>query len=65
VRRSGALSVLASLLLGRLYGGDEALTKAGSLCTLKARCSGEVAQDAVWRTALTWQRQWKQCKDVA
>jgi hypothetical protein len=65
VRRSVALSVLASLLLVRLYGRDEALTQDWSLCKLKERCIGEAAQDAVGRTELKWQRKWKQCKDVA
>jgi hypothetical protein len=65
VRRSVALSVLAYLLLVRLYGRDEALTKESSLFKLKERFIGEVAQDAVWRTELKWQRKWKQFKDVA
>jgi hypothetical protein len=65
VRRSVALSVLAYLLLLRLYGRDEALTQEWSLFKLKERFIGEVAQDAVWRTELKWQRKWKQFKDVA
>jgi hypothetical protein len=65
VRRSVALSVLAYLLLIRLYGRDEALMQEGSLFQLKERFIGEVAQDAVWRTELKWQRKWKQFKDVA
>jgi hypothetical protein len=50
VGRSVALSVLASLLLVRLYGRDEALSKAWSLLQLKERFIGEVAQEAVTRT---------------
>ena len=65
VGRSVALSVLASLLLVRLYGHDEALIKEWSLFKLKERFIGEVAQDAVWRTELKWQRKLKQFKDVA
>ena len=65
VRRSVALSVLAYLLLVRLYGRDEALTQAWSLFKLKERFIGEVAQDAVRRTELKWQRKWKQFKEVA
>jgi hypothetical protein len=65
VTRSVALSVLAYLLLVRLYGREEALTQAWSLCKLKERFIGEVAQEAVRRTELKWQRKWKQFKDVA
>ena len=65
VERSVALSVLAYLLLVRLSGRDEALTKEWSLFKLKERFIGEVAQDAVWRTELKWQRKLKQFKDVA
>ena len=65
VGRSVALSVLAYLLLVRLYGHDEAFTQEWSLFKLKERFIGEVAEDAVRRTALKWQRKWKQFKDVA
>jgi hypothetical protein len=65
VERSVVLSVVAYLLLVRLYGRDEALMQDGSLFQLKERFIGEVAQDAVWRTELKWQRKWKQFKDVA
>jgi hypothetical protein len=65
VRRSVALSVLAYLLLVRLYGRDEALPKEWSLFKLKERFIGEVTQDAVRRTELKWQRKWKQFKNVA
>jgi len=65
VGRSGVLSVLASLLLVRLYGRDEAHTHAWSLLKRKERFLGEVAQDAVWRTERKWQRQLRQCKDGA
>jgi hypothetical protein len=54
-RRSVGLSVLACLLLVRLYGGDEALTKEWSLFKLKERFIGEMAQDAVRRTERGWQ----------
>jgi hypothetical protein len=65
VGRSVALSVLASLLLVRLYGRDKAWTNAWSLSKRKERFIGEVAQDAVRRTELKWQRMLKQCKNVA
>ena len=65
VMRSVALSVVASLLLVRLYGSDEGHTKEWSLFKLKERLSGEMAQEAVWRTELKWQRKLKQFKDVA
>jgi hypothetical protein len=65
VGRSVALSVLASLLLVRLYGREEAFTKDWSLFRLKERFIGEVAQEAVRRTELKWQRKWKHFKDVA
>lgn len=65
VGRSVALSVLAYLLLVRLYGQDEALTKDWSLFKLKERFIGEVAQEAVTRTERKWQRKFKQFKDVA
>ena len=65
VTRSVALSVLAYLLLVRLYGREEASTKTWSLFKLKERFIGEVTQDAVRRTARKWQRKWKQFKDVA
>ena len=65
VGRSVALSVLAYLLLARLYGRDEACTQSWSLFKLKERFIGEVAQEAVQRTERKWQRKWKQFKDVA
>jgi hypothetical protein len=65
VGRSVALSVLAYLLLVRLYGHDEALTKEWSLFKLKERFIGEVVQEAVARTERKWQRKLKQFKDVA
>jgi Transposase DDE domain len=65
VGRSVALSVLAYLVLVRLYGRDAALSQEWSLFKLKERFIGEVAQDAVQRTELKWQRKWKQFKDVA
>jgi hypothetical protein len=65
VTRSVALSVLAYLLLVRLYGADEAVRQDWSLFKLKERFIGEVAQDAVQRTERKWQRKLKQFKDVA
>jgi Transposase DDE domain len=65
VGRSVVLSVLAYLLLVRLYGHDEALTKEWSLFKLKERFIGEVAQEAVACTERKWQRKLKQFKDVA
>jgi hypothetical protein len=65
VERSGALSVLAYLLLVRLYGHDEALTKDWSLFKRKERFTGEVAQDVVTRTERKWQRKFRPFKDVA
>ena len=65
VTRSVALSILAYLLLVRLYGRNEALAKDWSLFKLKERFIGEVAQDAVRRTERKWQRKLKQVKDVA
>jgi hypothetical protein len=65
VERSVILSVLAYLLLVRLYGQDEVGTQAWSLFKLKERFIGEMAQDAVQRTELKWQRKWKQFKGVA
>jgi hypothetical protein len=65
VRRVVLLSVLAYLLLVRWYGCEEAYTNDWSLFKLKERCIGEVAQDAVRRTELKWQRKVKQFKEVA
>jgi Transposase DDE domain len=65
VERSIVLSVLAYLLLVRLYGRDEALTKEWSLFKLKERFVGEVAQEAVARTERKWQRKLKLFKVVA
>ena len=65
VERSVTLSVLAYLLLVRLYGQAEAGTQAWSLCKLKERFIGEMAQEAVRRTELKWQRKLKQCRAVA
>ena len=65
VQRSVALSVLASLLLVRLYGSEHALGTAWSLFKLKERFIGEVAQEAVTRTERKWQRKLQQFKDVA
>ena len=65
VTRSVALSVLASLLLVRLYGRAELSTQAWSLFKLKERFMGEVAQDAMWRTERKWQSKLKQFKNVA
>jgi hypothetical protein len=65
VERSVMLAVLAYLLLVRLYGHDEALSKDWSLFKFKEYFIGEVAQDAVARTERKWQRKFKQCKKVA
>jgi Transposase DDE domain group 1 len=65
VTRSVTLSVLAYLLLVRLYGREAASTQEWSLFKLKERFLGEVAQDAVTRTERKWQRKLQQFKDVA
>jgi hypothetical protein len=65
VTRSVALSVLAYLLLVRLYGKEEVATQAWSLFKLKERFIGEVAQEAVMRTERKWQRKLRQFKHVA
>jgi DDE family transposase len=65
VTRSVALSVLAYLLLVRLYGQEEATAKGWSLFKLKECFIGEVAQETVRRTELKWQRKVKQFKAVA
>jgi hypothetical protein len=65
VTRSVALSVVASLLLVRLYGPDEALRKEWSLFKLKERFTEDVAQEHMARSALRWQRKLKKFKDVA
>jgi hypothetical protein len=65
VTRSVALSVLAYLLLVRLYGSEEAHGHAWSLFKLKERFIGEIAQDAVTRTEQKWQRKFQQFRDVA
>ena len=65
VTRSVTLSVLAYLLLVRLYGSDEALTREWSLFKFKEFFIGEVAQEAVTRTELKWLHKFKQFKQVA
>jgi hypothetical protein len=65
VTRSVALSVVAYLLLVRLYGCDAALSQEWSLFKLKEHFAEEVAQDAVTRTELKWQRKLKQYQHVA
>lgn len=65
VERSVALPMLAYLLLVRLYGHDEALTKEWSLFRLKERFTEDVAQAHMQRSELRWQRKLKQLKDVA
>lgn len=65
VTRSVVLSVLAYLLLVRLYGANAAGMQDWSLFQLKERFIGEVAQDAVQRTERKWRRMLKQFKDVA
>ena len=65
VMRSVTLAGWAYLLLGRLYGSEEAMRQDGSLFKFKERLIGEIAQEAVPRTERTWQRKLKQFKDVA
>jgi Transposase DDE domain len=65
VTRSVARSVVASLLLVRLYGHNEALRKDWSLFKRKERCTEDVAQEHIHRSELRWQRKLKQRKDVA
>jgi hypothetical protein len=65
VTRSVALSVIASLLLVRLYGPDEALRKEWSLFKLKERFTEDVAQESMARAALRWQRKLKKFKGIA
>jgi hypothetical protein len=65
VERSVVLSVLSYLLLVRLYGRDEVLSKEWSLCKLKERFVGEIAQEAVACTERKWQRELKPFKAVA
>lgn len=65
VTRSVALSVVAYLLLVRLYGPNEALRKDWSLFKLKERFTEDVAQAHIRRSELRWQRKLKQLKDVA
>ena len=49
VTRSVVLSVVAYLLLGRLYGQDKALTQEWSLFKLKERLAEEVAKKTMTR----------------
>jgi hypothetical protein len=65
VRRSVALSVVVSLLLGRLYGPDEAQPQEWSLVKLKERVTLGLTQEHMHRSDLRWQRKLKQLKDVA
>jgi hypothetical protein len=65
VRRGVILSALADRLLVRWSGGEQAYTHEWSLFKRKERFIGEVAQDAVRRPALKWQRQVKHFKEVA
>ena len=65
VMRSVSLSVLAYLLLVRLYGREEASAKTWSLFKLKERFIGEVAHETVQRTERKWQRKFQQFKAVA
>ena len=54
VKRSVALSLVAYLLLVRLYASEEALVKEWSLFQRKERFIGEIAQEVVARTELKW-----------
>ena len=65
VTRSVTLSVVAYLLLVRLYGHDKTLHKEWSLFKLKERFTEDVTQEHRRRSALRWQRKLKQLKDAA
>ena len=65
VTRSVALSVIAYLLLVRLYGHDKTLQKEWSLFKLKERFTEDVTQEHMRRSELRWQRKLKQLKNVA
>ena len=65
VTRSVALSVIAYLLLVRLYGHDKRLHKEWSLFKLKERFTEDVTQEHMRRSELRWQRKLKQLKDAA
>src|SRR5262249_30808808 len=60
VTRSVALSVVADLVLVRLYGHEEARARAWSLVKLAGRVTEDVAQEHMRRSALRWQRKLKQ-----
>ena len=62
VTRSVTLSVVAYLLLVRLYGHDKTLPQEGSLFKLKERFTEDVAQEHMRRSELRWQRKLKQLK---
>ena len=62
VTRSVTLSVVAYLLLVRLYGHDKTLPQEGSLFTLKERFTEDVAQEHMRQSELRWQRKLKQLK---
>jgi hypothetical protein len=65
VTRSVALSVVAYLLLVRLYGHNEALSKDWSLFKLKEHFTEDVVQEHIHRSEMRWQRKLRQLKDVA
>jgi hypothetical protein len=65
VTRSVALSVVAYLLLVRLYGHDKTLPREWSLFKLKERFTEDVAQEHMRRSELRWQHKLKQLKGVA
>jgi hypothetical protein len=65
VERSVTLSVVAYLLLIRLYAGDKALAKEWSLFKLKEHFIGAVAQEAVMRTERKWHHKLQQFKRIA
>jgi hypothetical protein len=65
VTRSVALSVIAYLLLVRLYGQNEVLRKEWSLFQLTERFPEDVVQEHRRRSELSWQRKFKQPQDVA
>jgi hypothetical protein len=65
VTRSVALSVVAYLLLVRLYGHNEALRKEWSRFKLQECFTEDIAQEHMRQAELRWQRKLKQLRAVA
>jgi len=65
VTRSVALSVIAYLLLVRVYGQEKTRHKEWSLFKLTERLTADVPQEHRRRSELRWQRKLKQLRDVA